>query len=70
MLFQIRDDESPLALSVEEAETAQDALVSFLADRRTGDAESVQLQADGAAVVWRGRRYTAVPMAERDEPSA
>jgi hypothetical protein len=60
MLFQIRDDSNPLALSIEEAESAQDALIKFLVDRRTADDEDVELQSDGAAVVWRGTRYTAV----------
>ena len=62
MLYQIYNDINPLALGVEEADSAQDALVSFLQDRRTDDHEEVRLQADGAAVVWRGTRYTAVPV--------
>jgi hypothetical protein len=61
VLYQIRDDQHLLALGVEEANTAQDALIAVLLDRRAADEESIKLQADGRAVVWRGTRYTAVP---------
>jgi hypothetical protein len=61
VLYQIRDDQNLLAIGVEEAQSAQDALIAFLLDRRAADEESIQLQADGTAVVWRGTRYTAVP---------